>query len=974
MPHYKLNGQPGLDPGIDDGGAAPPSLQQGVGNSPGAPLSRSGPAGSSTVPGPGVLTFVSDDGGPPPTTNNATATTQTVTFPNSGLVFNNTFDGISAAYQSCVLSAEQALANICTNSVTINVEFEAQAEGQNGELASNEFWTVNESYASLKSALTSLSAAEPTNTVLQQAVANLPSTDPSGGQGFELPLAYAQILGLSTETRSPEDIVTLNTSYNWSYGQDVINTLEHEISEGGMGRIGGLGDQNSLWSTMDLFRYDAAGQPDYTDGRDGQTTYFSYNGGATLSTLSFNNEYSGNTKVNGGDTADFTQLDVFGTGEPGEINTLSATDIQMMEALGWAPPHQSPTVTGQNFLVPANQAVPIGNYFSVSNPPGDTLTQYVFKDEGGGNGYFSVNGVAQPDNTVISVSTANLSTVQYVGGPSPATDTLQVGVYDATTGTYDWSSPFTASTSIAIQTDNSTSLVQGGSDYFLCVAGTLNGPELLLGGSQVTAGEFSGWAPIGAVKTSTGYDVAWKDAGTGQYTVWSTDANGNYISNLIPYVAGNSASLEEFEPIFDQNLNGDGQLVTTIIRTDPGSQGRTILTEVSDQVASAYYLDGTGGPGPMLMLNGSAVQAGQFSGWAPIGAVQTATGYDVAWKNAGTGQYTVWSTDANGNYTSNVIPYVAGNNVTLESLESAFSQDLNGDGVTGVYAQANSTLQVSQSLSSAATIGAGATLELSAADSGSVTFQASTGMLKLDHPSTFTGTIYGFTGNSTLAGSDQIDLLGINYSTVHDSYSGGVLSISDGSGDNATLDFNGPYTLASFTLVNDGSGGTIVYDPPPVTSGSPDIASLGPMMSEPDDILSSDFADGFAGYQFAADGAGWLYSNTSELGPNTASAGLAGQGISSDASLLDPFSLASFGSNPPPSNGSDNSTSAGFGTAPAPNGPTVPTGPQFTAGLTTMVSGALPAFHDEWQATMGFAGTSAQIASNNLALTQLHHS
>ena len=32
-------------------------------------------------------------------------------------------------------------------------------------------------------------------------------------------------------------------------------------------------------------------------------------------------------------------------------------------------------------------------------------------------------------------------------------------------------------------------------------------------------------------------------------------------------------------------------------------------------------------------------------------AVQTASGYDVAWKNAGTSQYTVWTTDSNGNYT-----------------------------------------------------------------------------------------------------------------------------------------------------------------------------------------------------------------------------------------------------------------------------------------------------------------------------------
>jgi hypothetical protein len=46
-----------------------------------------------------------------------------------------------------------------------------------------------------------------------------------------------------------------------------------------------------------------------------------------------------------------------------------------------------------------------------------------------------------------------------------------------------------------------------------------------------------------------------------------------------------------------------------------------------------------------------------------------------------------------------------------------------------------------------------------------VTFAASTGMLKLDQPSTSSAEIFGFTGDGTLAGSDQIDLKGINYNT-----------------------------------------------------------------------------------------------------------------------------------------------------------------------------------------------------------------
>ena len=72
-------------------------------------------------------------------------------------------------------------------------------------------------------------------------------------------------------------------------------------------------------------------------------------------------------------------------------------------------------------------------------------------------------------------------------------------------------------------------------------------------------------------------------------------------------------------------------------------------------------------------------------------------------------------------------------------------------------------------------------------------------MLKLDNPSTFSGTINNFSGNGTLSSSDQIDLKGINFSSVHDTYSNGVLTVTDGTHTDK-LDFNGSYTLANFEL------------------------------------------------------------------------------------------------------------------------------------------------------------------------------
>src|SRR6185312_12443764 len=203
-------------------------------------------------------------------------------------------------------------------------------------------------------------------------------------------------------------------------------------------------------------------------------------------------------------------------------------------------------------------------------------------------------------------------------------------------------------------------------------------------GGPVTVGEFGGWVPIGAVQTASGYDVAWKLPGTNQYTVWSTDSSGNKTASIVGAVAGNSYALEAIESTFNQDLNGDGTtgLATTPIQTD----GSTTLSQVADR----FSLNSGNGP-ISLQYNGGPVTVGEFGGWVPIGAVQTATGYDVAWKLPGTTQYTVWSTDSNGIKTASIVGAVASNSYALEAIESTFNQDLNGDGTIGLVTTAIQT-------------------------------------------------------------------------------------------------------------------------------------------------------------------------------------------------------------------------------------------------------------------------------------------
>jgi hypothetical protein len=162
--------------------------------------------------------------------------------------------------------------------------------------------------------------------------------------------------------------------------------------------------------------------------------------------------------------------------------------------------------------------------------------------------------------------------------------------------------------------------------------------------------------------------------------VWGTDSSGNYVSNVIGGVAGTNAALESIETTFHQDLNGDGTIGVPTATAVIEASGSTSLTEVGNN----FYLNSSGS-GPSLKYAGAAVTDGQFGGWTPIGAEKVAGGgYDVAMKDSSSGLYVVWSTDSSGNYVTNAVGGVAGTNAVLESIETTFHQDLNGDGTIGV--------------------------------------------------------------------------------------------------------------------------------------------------------------------------------------------------------------------------------------------------------------------------------------------------
>ena len=131
-----------------------------------------------------------------------------------------------------------------------------------------------------------------------------------------------------------------------------------------------------------------------------------------------------------------------------------------------------------------------------------------------------------------------------------------------------------------IEALGATRLDQVANEFFLH-DGVGNGPSVKFQGAVYMAGQFGGWTAIGAEKTASGgYEVAWKNGPVDQYTVWNLDANGNYGSNAIGVVSGNSTVLESLEPSFHQDLNNDG-----LIGPPPASHGNLNDSTLSLSIA-----------------------------------------------------------------------------------------------------------------------------------------------------------------------------------------------------------------------------------------------------------------------------------------------------------------------------------------------------------------------------------------------------
>jgi len=132
--------------------------------------------------------------------------------------------------------------------------------------------------------------------------------------------------------------VVLNSDLPFTFGQDAVGAIEHEITEGVFGRTASLGFNGSRWNPLDLFRFTATGQRDFTGGSDGIPTFFGVDG-AHVTTMQFHSSISATGVSDGFDLGDWDHIrgDAFGPGGPSSPGSISTVDLQVLDILGWNP-------------------------------------------------------------------------------------------------------------------------------------------------------------------------------------------------------------------------------------------------------------------------------------------------------------------------------------------------------------------------------------------------------------------------------------------------------------------------------------------------------------------------------------------------------------------------------------------------------------------------------------------------------------
>lgn len=287
---------------------------------------------------------------------------------SQALTINATFDNtLSSDAHDAINTAISVFMGLISDPVTVNIYFQS---GSIGGLGTNSVGLFPEYYnnanpspfSNVRGLLAADATANPSNTILTTAVANLPtgSTALNGRPFLYMTAANLRALGLSASycynaagsyvgcgaaTAVNDSVITLANSGVLDYTRpitsgkyDALRVIEHEIDEvlgvGGAGSMLGTAYTANYSGILDLYRYSAPGVASFTTASNA-TAYYSINGGVT--------SLIGANQSSTGDYADFASL----SGCPQFVqNAFACTDQiadvsrnspegVLLQAVGW---------------------------------------------------------------------------------------------------------------------------------------------------------------------------------------------------------------------------------------------------------------------------------------------------------------------------------------------------------------------------------------------------------------------------------------------------------------------------------------------------------------------------------------------------------------------------------------------------------------------------------------------------------------
>src|SRR5262249_18734739 len=112
------------------------------------------------------------------------------------------------------------------------------------------------------------------------------------------------------------------------------------------------------------------------------------------------------------------------------------------------------------------------------------------------------------------------------------------------------------------------------------------------------------WTPLGAEQVGSGYQVVWKNGTLDQYSLWTTDGDGNFLSST-GLMSGSSYAIESLEADFHQDFNANGTIGTgkptvsndPVTPINPDNSASATMGLLANYMASAFTTPGDGGMG-----------------------------------------------------------------------------------------------------------------------------------------------------------------------------------------------------------------------------------------------------------------------------------------------------------------------------------------------------------------------------------------